>query len=462
MSTDPTLPLLRATHAEQIVAWRHGRPVDAGRFLADVARVAECLPEARHLINLCGERYRFAVGFCAAILRGQTCLLPPTHAPALVAHLKETHEGTQILSDAELPGLDTGVFRYPDSDTRVPAPTSGTKAPFPDPGSIPRIPVAHVAARVFTSGSTGLPSAHPKTWGMLVRNAQVAALRLGIDKARDCTLLGTVPGQHMYGFESTILLALHNGLAFHGGKPFYPADVAAALAELDADRILVTTPFHLRALLSAAVELPPLRMILCATAPLSAALAGVAEARFGAPLFEIYGCTEAGQVATRRTALTDTWEAFDGVRIDARDDGWFASGGHVECETRLADRLELVDATRFRLLGRDNDLVNVAGKRTSIGYLDTLIQSIPGIDDGAFVHREGEPGAVDRLTAFFVSTTLDEAAVIAALRRTIDPAFLPRPLYKVASLPRATTGKLPQAALLALAERVRGDRHQPR
>ncbi len=471
---DSTLPLLAAGRPDQVVSWRHGRPVHAAAFLAEVAHVASTLPPARHLINLCAERHRFAVVFCAAQLRGQTCLLPPNHAPALIGHLRHAYDDVLVVGDGELPALDMPVFRFPEhvghahdgagvagrggaATADAPPPSAG--AGFAD--SVPRVAARHVAALVFTSGSTGVPSAHPKSWGMLVRNALSAAKRLGIDGAHPCTLLGTVPGQHMYGFESTILLALHGGAAFHGGRPFYPADVADALAAIDGDRVLVTTPFHLRSLLAAALELPPLRMILCATAPLSVAMALEAESRLGAPLVEIYGCTEAGQVATRRTALGDTWEAFDGVRIDRRDDGWYASGGHVEVDARLADRLELHDPTHFRLLGRDNDMVNVAGKRTSIGYLDALLLSIPGVEDAAFVHREGLPGEVDRLTAFFVGPSVEPGDVVAALRRMIDPVFLPRPLHRVERLPRVETGKLPRDALLALADRMRDAHRRP-
>ncbi|MGE0314575.1 MAG: AMP-binding protein [Lautropia sp.] len=459
-TSDATLPLLAASRPDQVVAWRRGHPVRAAAFLADVSRVASALPPARHVINLCGERYRFAVVFCAAQLGRRTCLLPPNHAPALIDRLRRTHDEVLVVADGEVPGVDGPVFAYPDdTDAGVPAHSDGAgTAPAIDAdfaSRVPRVPVDHVAACVFTSGSTGEPSAHPKSWGMLVRNAQGAARRLGIGPARTCTLLGTVPGQHMYGFESTILLALHNGVAFHGGRPFYPADVVDALGAIDGDRVLVTTPFHLRSLLAGAPELPPLRLILCATAPLSAEIAAEAERRLGAPLLEIYGCTEAGQIATRRTVDDDAWTTFDGVRIDRRDDGWFASGGHVEFDTRLSDRLELLDPTHFRLLGRDNDMVNVAGKRTSIGYLDAMLLSIPGVEDAAFVHREGRPGEVDRLTAFFVGAGLEPADVIASLRRLIDPVFLPRPLHRLERLPRIETGKLPRETLLALADRMR-------
>ena len=72
----------------------------------------------------------------------------------------------------------------------------------------------------------------------------------------------------MYGFESTVLLALLSGNAFSAERPFYPADIAAAIAAVPQPRALVTTPVHLRALLASAIDLPPLDLIVSATAPL--------------------------------------------------------------------------------------------------------------------------------------------------------------------------------------------------
>jgi acyl-coenzyme A synthetase/AMP-(fatty) acid ligase len=87
----------------------------------------------------------------------------------------------------------------------------------------------------------------------------------------------------MYGFESTVLIALLGGAAFETERPFYPADIAAALGRIPRPRLLVTTPFHLKTLLDAAVELPALDLCLCATAPLSPQLAARAEAAWQAP-----------------------------------------------------------------------------------------------------------------------------------------------------------------------------------
>ena len=190
-------------------------------------------------------------------------------------------------------------------------------------------------------------------------NAQAGAKRLARQMGRatldGVTLVATVPAQHMYGFESSVLVALIGGAAFDVGRPFFPADIAAALARLPRPRMLVTTPFHLKMLLDAGLDLPQLELTVCATAPLSPQLAARAEAALGAPLMEIYGCTEAGQVASRRTTDGPDWQVYDGLVLSGDGADTQVQGGHVPEPTPLADVLDVMDAQTFRLLGRSND-----------------------------------------------------------------------------------------------------------
>jgi len=264
--------------------------------------------------------------------------------------------------------------------------------------------------------------------------------------------VATVPPQHMYGFESSLLMAMQSGAAFDAGRPFYPADICAALTRIDAARVLVTTPFHLRTLLGGVASLPPIDLIVCATAPLTPQLAREAEQRSGAPLIEVYGCTETGQLATRRTTQTSEWEPLPDVRIEVRDGQAWASGGHVEQSTRLGDIIEPVQSRRFLLHGRSADLVNLAGKRTSLAYLGHQLNSIEGVEDGVFYLPSDAPDdGLTRLVAFVVAPAMTRGVLLDELRRRIDIVFLPRPLVLVDALPRAASGKLPQEALAALA-----------
>jgi acyl-coenzyme A synthetase/AMP-(fatty) acid ligase len=128
-----------------------------------------------------------------------------------------------------------------------------------------------------------------------------------------------------------------------------------------------------------------------------------------------------------------------------------ACGGHIESSITMNDIIEPVNDGHFLLRGRIADLVNIAGKRHSLASLNHLLNSIPGVVDGAFYMPDETGDAhVTRLAACVVAPGLDAPHLLAALREHIDPVFLPRPLLFVDALPRNRTGKLPRAELQAL------------
>ncbi|KVF81091.1 AMP-binding protein [Burkholderia vietnamiensis] len=471
MPTHPLVfPLVFHSSPDQTIAWRDGAPVSVRTFVADVARVAAVLPAGGHVFNVCRDRYRFAVGLCAALVAGKVSLLPSTHTPEMVRQLASFAPDAFCLHDAPDCTIDLPRFAYPEAAAHAGGDDDDA------PCVVPQIDASRLVAYVFTSGSSGTPVPHRKTWGGLVGCVRAAAERLALLDGRAATLIGTVPPQHMYGFESTVLLALIGGLAFSNRQPFYPGDIRDELAALPQPRVLVTSPVHLRALLSAGHALPRAALVLSATAPLSEQLAGEAEAALDAPLVEIYGSTETGQIATRRTSQGAAWQPFPEIRLDVRDaldrsgadaagdDGGptvWASGGHVEAPVPMGDALELLGDGRFLLHGRKADLVNIAGKRTSLAYLNHQLNAIAGVVDGVFfmpdeaapAGAEARREAVTRLVALVVAPTLAAADLQRALRERIDPAFMPRPLVFVDALPRNETGKLPRDALAALVAR---------
>jgi acyl-coenzyme A synthetase/AMP-(fatty) acid ligase len=192
-------------------------------------------------------------------------------------------------------------------------------------------------------------------------------------------------------------------------------------------------------------------MLLSATAPLSGVLAKQAEEAFGAPLYEIYGSTESGQIASRRTTDGPTWQLLDGIKLEQSDDQTTASGGHVEGRVGLSDIIELIDDRHFLLHGRHADLINIAGKRTSLAYLNHQIGAIPGVVDAAFFLPDDDNiDSITRLCAFVVAPGMNSRQILSELRPRLDPIFLPRPLFLLEALPRNSTGKLPRSQLQAL------------
>ncbi len=442
-----TVALFTHPSPTSILAWRGGRPVSALEFLQDVQGLARRLSPATHWLNACEDRYRFAVALAAGLVAGKTALLPSTRTPQAIRDLRELAPDVVCVTDdpdcsIELPKL---VLRDEDRDLAT-------------DWRVPQIDPARTFAIVFTSGSTGAPTPHPKSWGRVTDCVRAGAGRLRIADGRSHALVGTVPPQHMYGFESTVLVALQSGNALVAERPFYPADVVAVLDACPRPRVLISTPIHLRALLAADLAAPALDRVVCATAPLDPALARRIEARFRCELQEIYGSTETGQIAFRRTATTEHFTLLPGVRFCIEADRAFADGGHLERRTPLYDVIEPLPNGEFRLHGRTQDLVEIAGKRSSFAYLNHQLNSIPGVIDGAFfeaTHGAHAETGISRLAAAVVAPTLDPTTLLERLRDRIDPAFLPRRLLFVDRLPRNATGKLPREALATLAAGVR-------
>lgn len=419
-------PLLGSSGLDTPIAWRQGRPVSRMVFLRHVARVVRHLPSARFILNLCEERYHFMVAFAAVGVNGQTNLLPSSRANLHLQRLAVDYPDSSRITDGDLESwLDRGATE----DTAY---------------SIPKVPSEQIMAIAFTSGSTGHAKPHPKSWGELVSGAWQAQQRFGFDQAT--TLVATVPPQHMYGLETSIMAPLVSGVSVDGARPLFPDDVRAALARAPAPRALITTPVHLRACIQAGLCWPDLRFLISATAPLSPTLAAHAEQTFRAPVLEIYGCTEAGSIASRRTLDGDRWRLYHGFQLR---DG-VLSGAHLSEPVPLNDWVEKCSETEFKLLGRCEDVINIAGKRSSLAYLNHQLNEIAGVADGIFVLPDVTGIEVQRLMALAIAPSLSERRILAALAERLDPVFLPRPLIKVTALPRNDTGKVTREAVLAL------------
>jgi acyl-coenzyme A synthetase/AMP-(fatty) acid ligase len=164
---------------------------------------------------------------------------------------------------------------------------------------------------------------------------------------------------------------------------------------------------------------------------------------------EIYGCTEAGSMCTRRTLDGERWHPYPGLRLEHRDGVTQVSGAHLDGPTTTPDVVETHADGSITLLGRAADMVKVAGKRASLAELTGKLLGVPGVVDGVvFMPDSDAPQA--RPAALVVAPSLAESAILDALAQQMDPVFLPRPLKKVASLPRNSLGKLPREQLLSL------------
>lgn len=438
------LPFLKPGSPEDVIAWRQGQPISRAEFRRDFARLAARLPARSAVLNHCEDRYHFLVGLAAALSRQQLSLFPPNRASETLTALRREYPDVYCLTDQGDPA-EAEIMEVLEFNTPGLAPVLTQ-----DPAFNPE----QTAVVMFTSGSTGVPKHHAKTWGSLVLESRLAGESLGLRACGGGQVLATVPAQHMYGFTFSIMVPAQWGYVIGCERPFYPEDIRRALAASPCPVILVTTPLHIRACVLDDVLFPALDFILSSTAPLEAGIATQAEARFAAPVHEVYGSTETGAIATRRQAQGDAWQAFAGVTVHGLEEGFRVEAPYLAAPQTMGDSIDIQAPGRFTLLGRSAEIVKIAGKRVALGDLNRHLLAIDGVRDGTFFLPDPEAGREARLIAFVVAPSCSREQILEELRRRIDPVFLPRPLRLVERLPRNATGKLPRQHLAALHREV--------
>ena len=286
------------------------------------------------MLNLSIDRYRFAVGLGAALLRGHTSLLPPNHVADTVARLRARF---------------AGVYALVEGRGRRPRPADGPprrRAPAPAPaidrhsGDRSR-PGRRLRADLGLDRRAGaarqaLGPARPQRAGRGEpprRRARAASTSPASPSSRPCRRSTCTASSRASCSRCTAARS-----STPSGRSI-PADIVAALAAPPAPRVLVTTPFHLKTVLDAGLRAAAARARRSARPRRCRRSSRRApRQRLGAPLLEIYGCTEAGQVASRRTTAGAEWRTFDGVRSTATATAATVSGGHVPQPTRARRR----------------------------------------------------------------------------------------------------------------------------
>lgn len=432
-----------------------GLEVSQNQFLNHVHNVAAALPDHQNAVNLCDNRYLFLVTLCAVIVRGGTNLLPPNKNASTQTMLGERysnciliHDGAPEIADG-IEQVDISTLDWSLDDTQR---------------AVPLISSDHCAAISFTSGSTGQSKPNIKYWRTLVQSSKINARYMLVDEEHCHHHLATVPGQHMWGFETSVLLPMFANACLVDTRPFFPHDIIRLIQRLPAPCTLISAPLHLKTLSTTLSsnhsEALKLASILCATAPLDDELAGTLEQQTTSQLREVYGCSEVGSMAVRQTAREQRWTPFSGLNFHASADSQTAAGSaqnsttvsadHLPDSVTLEDTLIFNESGSFSLAGRHSDQIKIAGKRGSLTEVNSLLNKFAGVKDGVVIFPE-QTRAVPRLVAIVV---LDDGVSKADLRtymaKYLDAAFVPRPILQTQQLPREENGKLSKAKVLAL------------
>ena len=348
-SAEPTVyPLLAHASPTSIIAWQGNRAHSVQEFLRSVWAPSRQLPAQRYAINVCKDRYHFAVGFAAALVARQTNLLPPCRAEESLHQLAHCYSDAYVLTDHDQ--LDTSLPQFRLGDWGWSA-SGSTENPI--------IPAEQIAAIAFTSGSSGFPLAHAKSWGSLVMGAKALGRQFDLASYPPRTVVGTVPAQHMYGLETTVMLPFQWGWSLHGGNSILPADIRTDLERLGSPAWLMTTPFHLNAYLCEQTLYPASRALFPPPCRWPARLRRMRKTSGICRSMKSTAAQKAACSPRDIRRMVDLWTLCHELRMKQEGDSTWVMGGHVGGWLKLTDRIHLRNRREFLLLGPNYDLVKV-------------------------------------------------------------------------------------------------------
>jgi len=417
--------------------------LDFAGFRARVLAIAVCLSEqpARRYALCIDDPFDFACALFALFACGKEPVIPAHAAPGYLADLCNAYD--VALTDADMPAL-------------VSLPASFGSSALIDP---------HAPLTLYTSGSSGTPKPIRKTLAQF--NAEVHTLEKQWGKlVGDATVLGSVPHHHIYGLLFRVFWPLAAGRAFDRAISIEPRHLQARISQCGrGGSVVVSTPAQLSRWpeLDGFASLRPVpRVFFSSGGPLAPEAASKYAEVFGAAPVEIYGSTETGGIAWRRQDKTDAWQALSGIEVHGGDDRALTLRsphlGHDDWH-RTDDTIAFDPDGRFRLQGRLDRVIKLAGKRVSLPELEARLALHPYVAQAAVASLEGmsreRVGAVVALTVAGSEALLERGRVALAkiLRRHLaayfDIVVLPRFWRFRFRLPFDARGKLPVAAVAA-------------
>jgi long-chain acyl-CoA synthetase len=315
----------------------------------------------------------------------------------------------------------------------------------------------------FSSGSTGRPKRLCRTHGQCTAEANSYTWVEPEDR-----VFCAVPLFHTYGLGCCMLAALRNAatlVVMDEPNPFLLHRARAlALLEHEAITVYPGVPFQFRLLAEApeAADLSALRLAFSAGTALEPAIFDAFRERFGVPIRQLYGCTEAGtltvnldpdpvatagsvgrpagevhvdvadgEVVVSSPALTDGYADMPELNREAFRHGWFRTG----------DLGRLDPSGRLYLTGRRKQLIEVGGYKVDPLEVQDVLCAHPQVRDAVVV---GVPaGAGEAVKAVVVpGAALSDRELLRYCREHLAGFKVPQIVERRAEIPKSPLGKV--------------------
>ncbi len=447
--------------------------------LQDAAKSGEG-KKAREIVGLlCGNRLEFAYGLLGALAAGKAVAVLPTLAPPPLLAMMAADAGVRgVMTTQDLAAKLEGAGVRPVLLENMGRGGREVRESGVTEKQEPHAANDRAAVLLYTSGSTGRPKAVALSDKNVLANIDGSVRAAGFTDQE--VMLAILPLFHAYGLTVTLLLPLVLGARVVMLERFVPRTV---LATMERERVtaLVAVPSQYRLLAREPLQADAssLRLCIAGAERLSDTVGAEFAQRFGKPILQGYGATEASPVVSlnppQANRVGSVGKALPNIRVTVRDrDRVLGAGeqGEVCVEgpsvmlgyhnrpeataekvpggvLRTGDQGWLDAEGYLHLAGRADDLIKVAGEKVYPAEVEQAIEQIAGVEEAAVIGVPDESRG-SALVAFVqpkAGVTLTEAGLRAACRECVDGMKMPRSFVVVEQMPRTPTGKLDKKAL---------------
>jgi acyl-CoA synthetase (AMP-forming)/AMP-acid ligase II len=333
-----------------------------------------------------------------------------------------------------------------------------------------------VALVLHTSGTTSRPKLVPLRQRNLAFSAENIARTYGLTP--DDVAMCVMPLFHIHGLMASTMATFFSGGTLVVPPGFDAMTFWPAAAEHGATWYSAVPTMHQMLLLRNRGERPAgaekLRFIRSSSSPLSPATMRQVESRFGAPVAEAYGMTEAshqmasnplppgerrpgtvgvetgiriaimdeaggliaggvrGEVVIQGSSVIDGYANNPEANAKSFTDGWFRTGdqGYLDGDGYLS------------LVGRLTEMINRGGEKIAPGEIDDVLLQHPAVAEAVAFGTPHEAWGEEVAAAVVLKGEATEKELLAFARERLADHKVPRKLYLVEQIPRTATGKI--------------------
>jgi acyl-CoA synthetase (AMP-forming)/AMP-acid ligase II len=333
-----------------------------------------------------------------------------------------------------------------------------------------------VALVLHTSGTTSRPKLVPLRQRNLFASARNIAHTYKLTP--DDVALCVMPLFHIHGLMASTMATFASGGAVVVPAKFDPMTFWPVAHEHSATWYSAVPTIHQMLLMRNRGERPPgsekLRFVRSSSSALSPETMRQLESRFGAPVLEAYGMTEAShQMASNPLPPGDrrpgTVGVGTGVRIGIMDEGQAMLPSGVQGEVVIqgpsvtdgyANNAEanaksftagwfrtgdqgIVDPDGYlSLIGRLKEMINRGGEKIAPREIDDVLLQHPAVGEAVAFGSPHPTWGEEVAAAVVLKGEASEKEIIAFARERLADYKVPKKLYIIDQIPRTATGKI--------------------